>query len=56
MRVAGLCGRRPRRWKRTTVPGPAATARADLVGRDFSVNAAAVNTRWCGDVERHEAP
>jgi transposase InsO family protein len=50
MRVAGLCGRRPRRWKRTTVPDPAAAARADLVRRDFSVNAAAVNTRWCGDI------
>jgi transposase InsO family protein len=50
MGAAGLCGRRPRRWKRTTVPDPAAAARADLVGRDFSVNAAAVNTRWCGDI------
>jgi transposase InsO family protein len=49
MRAAGLCGRRPRRWKRTTIPDPAA-ARADLVRRDFSVNAAAVNTRWCGDI------
>jgi putative transposase len=42
--------RRPRRWKRTTIPDPAAAVRADLVGRDFSVNAAAVNTRWCGDI------
>jgi len=50
MRAAGLCGRRPRRWKKTTIPDPAATARADLVRRDFSVNAAAVNTRWCGDI------
>jgi transposase InsO family protein len=50
MRAAGLCGRRPRRSKRTTIPDPAATARVDLVGRDFSVNAAAVNTRWCGDI------
>jgi transposase InsO family protein len=50
MRAAGLCGRRPRRWKRTTIPDPAAAARADLVRRDFSVNAAAVNTRWCGDI------
>jgi transposase InsO family protein len=31
-------------------PDPAAAARADLVRRDFSVNAAAVNTRWCGDI------
>jgi putative transposase len=50
MRAAGLCGRRPRGWRRTTIPDPAAAARADLVRRDFSVNAAAVNTRWCGDI------
>jgi transposase InsO family protein len=50
MRAAGLCGRRPRGWKRTTIPDPAAAARADLVRRDFAVNAAAVNTRWCGDI------
>jgi transposase InsO family protein len=50
MRAAGMCGRTPRRWKPTTIPDPAATARADLVRRDFSVNAAAVNTRWCGDI------
>ena len=50
MRAAGLCGRRPRRWRRTTIPDPAAAARADLIRRDFSVDAAAVNTRWCGDI------
>jgi transposase InsO family protein len=50
MRAAGLCGRRPRRWKQTTIPDPAAAVWADLVGRDFGVNAAAVNTRWCGDI------
>ena len=50
MRAAGLCGRRPRRCRRTTIPDPAATARADLIRRDFAVNAAAVNTRWCGDI------
>jgi len=50
MHAAGLCGRTPRRWKRTTIPDPAAAARVDLVRRDFSVNAAAVNTRWCGDI------
>src|SRR4029453_18841375 len=31
-------------------PDPAAPARADLIRRDFTVNAAAVNTRWCGDI------
>ena len=50
MRCAGRCGRTPRRFKRTTIPDPAAAARADLIGRDFAVNAAAVNTRWCGDI------
>ena len=50
MRAAGLCGRTPRRFKRTTVPDPAAAARADLIRRDFAVNAAALNTRWCGDI------
>ena len=37
MRAAGLCGRTPRRFKRTTVPDPAAAARADLIRRDFAV-------------------
>jgi transposase InsO family protein len=50
MRAAGLCGRTPRRSKRTTIPDPAAAARVELVRRDFGVNAAAVNTRWCGDI------
>ena len=36
--------------KRTTIADPAAAARADLVRRDFAVDAAAVNTRWCGDI------
>jgi transposase InsO family protein len=50
MRAAGLHGRTPRRFKRTTIPDPAAAARADLIRRDVAVNAAAVNTRWCGDI------
>ncbi|MFL6253370.1 MAG: IS3 family transposase [Actinomycetes bacterium] len=50
MRCAGLRGRAPRRWNKTTVPDPAAAARADLIRRDFRVDAAAVNTRWCGDI------
>ena len=33
MHAAGLCGRRPRRWKRTTIPDPAAATRADLIRR-----------------------
>jgi transposase InsO family protein len=50
LRTAGLHGRTPRRFTRTTIGDPAAAARADLVRRDFAVNAAAVNTRWCGDI------
>ena len=50
LRAAGLCGRTPRRCKRTTIPDPAAAAGADLVRRDVAVNAAAVTTRWCGDI------
>jgi transposase InsO family protein len=50
MRRAGRRGRAPRRWRTTTVPDPAAPARADLVGRDFRPAAAEVNARWCGDI------
>jgi transposase InsO family protein len=35
MRQAGLAGRAPRRWKKTTIPGPAAAARADAIRRDL---------------------
>jgi putative transposase len=50
MRAAKIRGRTPRRWKKTTVPDPAAAARADLVRRDFTTNASAINVRWCGDI------
>jgi transposase InsO family protein len=50
MRATGLHGRTPRRFKRTTILDPAAAGRADLIRRDFAVDAAAVNTRWCGDI------
>jgi putative transposase len=50
MRAAGLHGRTPRRFTRTTIADPAAAARADLIRRDFSVDTAAVNRRWCGDI------
>jgi transposase InsO family protein len=50
MRRGGLRGRAARRWKKTTIPDPAAAARADKVRRDFTANAAAVNSRWCGDI------
>jgi putative transposase len=50
MRQAGLAGRAPKRWKKTTIPDPAAAARADAIRRDFSTDAARINTRWCGDI------
>ncbi len=50
MRQARLRGRTPKRWKKTTIADPAAAARADLVRRDFTANAAAINSRWCGDI------
>jgi putative transposase len=49
MRRAGLAGRAPKRWKKTTVPDPAA-ARADAIRRDFTTDAAKINQRWCGDI------
>jgi len=50
MRRAGIRGRAAKRWKKTTVPDPAATARADRIRRDFSADAAKINARWCGDI------
>ena len=50
MRQAGLAGRAPKRWKKTTIPDPAAAARADAIRRDFTTDAARINQRWCGDI------
>ena len=50
MRAGGLQGRAAKRWKKTTVPDPAAAARADKIRRDFTADASKVNTRWCGDI------
>ncbi len=50
MRDARLRGRAPRRWRKTTIPDPAAAVRADLVRRDFSADASRLNARWCGDI------
>ena len=50
MREAGLKGRAAKRWKKTTIPDPAAAARADRIRRDFTADASKVNTRWCGDI------
>lgn len=48
MRDAGLQGRHPKPWKRTTVAGQAPMPAPDLIGRDFAAQAA--NQRWCGDI------
>ena len=45
-----LRGKAPKRWKKTTIADPAAPARLDLVGRDFSVDEVKINSRWCGDI------
>ena len=50
MRTAGIRGRAAKRWKRTTIADPAATARADRIRRDFTADAAKLNARWCGDI------
>jgi len=50
MRAAGIRGKSPRRWQVTTVADPSAAARPDLIGRDFTVDPARVDTPWCGDI------
>ena len=50
MREYGLQGRAAKRWKKTTIPDPAAAARADRIRRDFTADASKLNTRWCGDI------
>jgi hypothetical protein len=45
MRQAGLQGRAARRWKKTTIPDPAAAARADRMRRDFTADASRLNSR-----------
>ena len=50
MRAAGIAGRMPKRWRKTTIADPAATARADRIRRDFTADAAKLNARWCGDI------
>ncbi|MEU1757393.1 IS3 family transposase [Micromonospora matsumotoense] len=50
MRAAELAGKSPRRWRATTIPAPNAGRRPDLVGRDFTTDPAALDSRWCGDI------
>jgi putative transposase len=49
-RAAGIAGKTPRRWHKTTIPDPAAAARADRIRRDFTADASKINNRWCGDI------
>jgi transposase InsO family protein len=50
MRTAGIRGKTPRRWRKTTIADPAAAARADQIRRDFTTDAGKLNARWCGDI------
>jgi transposase InsO family protein len=56
MRQAGIRGRVPKRWKKTTIPDPAAAARADRIRRDFTADAGQINSRWCGDITYSAQP
>jgi putative transposase len=50
MRTAGLRGRAPKPWRKTTIADPAAAARADAIRRGFTTGAAKINARWCGGI------
>ena len=50
MTAKGLVARPKRRRKTTTVADPAAAACADLLTRNFSVEAHATDAAWCGDI------
>jgi transposase InsO family protein len=50
MRRAGIRGKTPKRWRKTTIADPAAAARADRIRRDFTADASKINSRWCGDI------
>ena len=48
MKAAGLRGRHPRAWRRTTIGGHNPVPAPDLIGRDFT--AQRPNEKWCGDI------
>jgi len=50
MRAAGLAGREPKRFKRTTILDPGVDGRPDLIRRAFTPDPGVVNTRWRGDI------
>jgi putative transposase len=49
MRAAGLEGRRKRRWRKTTIPDPAAQRARDLIQRDFAPRPE-TDRRYAGDI------
>jgi putative transposase len=48
MRAAGLRGRHPRAWKRTTIGADQPVPAPDLIGQSFRADRP--NEKWCGDV------
>jgi transposase InsO family protein len=48
MQAAGLRGRHPKAWKRTTIGEDQPVPAPDLIGRDFT--AARRDEKWCGDI------
>ena len=48
MKAAGLRGRHPKAWRRTTIGGADPVPAPDLLGRSFF--AEQPNQKWCGDV------
>ena len=48
MQAAGLQGRHPRAWKKTTIRGEQPVPAPDLIGRDFTAQRR--DERWCGDI------
>ena len=48
MKAAGLQGRHPRAWKKTTIHGQRPVPAPDLIGRDFTARKR--DQRWCGDI------
>lgn len=48
MKAAGLRGRHPKAWKRTTIGGDNPVPAPDLIGRAFF--AERPNEKWCGDI------
>jgi transposase InsO family protein len=48
MKAAGLRGRHPRAWKKTTIHGEKPVNAPDRIGRVFTAKRA--NEKWCGDI------